>query len=91
LGEVVLAAGAVRVTEAKAHLGDAAGGPVLTYAGTTRLVTVALDVAKQQLVKPGMAVTVTLPSGKTVSGTVGSVGTVAHAGSNGSATPSTSW
>jgi peptidoglycan hydrolase-like protein with peptidoglycan-binding domain len=84
--QVVLAPGAVRVTEEKAHVGDAAGGPVLTYTGTTRLVTIALDVAKQQAVKQGMAVTVTLPGGKTVQGTVSSVGTVAHAGSNGSTT-----
>jgi peptidoglycan hydrolase-like protein with peptidoglycan-binding domain len=85
-GQVVLAAGPVRVTEQKAHAGDGAGGPVLTCTGTTRLVTIALDVSKQQLVKRGMAVTVTLPDTRTVQGKVSSVGTVAHAGSNGSAT-----
>jgi peptidoglycan hydrolase-like protein with peptidoglycan-binding domain len=85
-GQVVLAAGPVRVTDQKAHVGDPAGGPVLTYTATTRLVTVALDVAKQQLVKQGTDVTVTLPGDKTVKGTVSSVGSVAHAGSSGSAT-----
>jgi peptidoglycan hydrolase-like protein with peptidoglycan-binding domain len=85
-GQVVLASGPVRVTDRKAHVGDAAGGAVLTYTPTTRLVTIALDVAKQQLVKQGTEVTVTLPGNKTVQGTVSSVGSVAHAGSNGSAT-----
>src|SRR5262249_1260792 len=48
-----------------------------------RVVTVPLDVSKQSLVKPGLAATVTLPDGKTVAGTVASVGTVATAGSQG--------
>jgi hypothetical protein len=50
---------------------------VLTYTGTTRIVTVDLDVDKQQLVKKGLAATVELPGGARTSGTVASVGTVA--------------
>jgi peptidoglycan hydrolase-like protein with peptidoglycan-binding domain len=80
---VVLAPGAVRVTALKAGLGDGSGGPLFTYTATTRLVTVALDVAKQDLVKPGIPATVTLPDGRTVNGTVSEVGSVATAGSQG--------
>jgi peptidoglycan hydrolase-like protein with peptidoglycan-binding domain len=84
---VVLAPGAVRVSKVDATLGDPAGGQILNYTNTTRVVTVALDAAKQDLAKQGTAASVTLPGGKTVSGTVSRVGTVATAGANnGSAT-----
>jgi peptidoglycan hydrolase-like protein with peptidoglycan-binding domain len=76
-GQVVYAPAAVRITDLKAQVGDPASGQLLTYSGTTREVTVALDVSKQTLVRPGTAVTVTLPSGAAVSGTVTSVGSVA--------------
>jgi peptidoglycan hydrolase-like protein with peptidoglycan-binding domain len=77
LGQVVLAPGQVRVAEHKLAPGDPANGPVLTYTGTTRVVTVDLEVDKQQLVRKGVAATVELPDGKQVKGTVASVGTVA--------------
>jgi peptidoglycan hydrolase-like protein with peptidoglycan-binding domain len=80
---VVLAPGPIRVDTVKATLGDQAGGPVLTYTGTTRAVSVPLDVSKQGLVKVGVPATVTLPDGKTVSGTVSAVGSVATAGQQG--------
>lgn len=75
---VVYAAGAVRVAELKAHVGGLAAGAVLTYTGTTRLVSVNLDVAKRNLVTVGAAVTVTLPDLTDVSGAVASIGTVAE-------------
>ncbi|CCH29088.1 peptidoglycan-binding domain-containing protein [Actinosynnema sp. NPDC047251] len=77
--EVVFAPGEVRVAELKVPLGGEAGGPVLTHTGTTRVVTVPLEVAKQHLVAPGVTATVTLPDGRTVPGVVESVGTVASA------------
>jgi hypothetical protein len=80
---VVLAAGAVRVAAVRAGLGDPASGQVLTYTATTRVVTVALDVAKQETAKQGTSATVTLPDNRTVAGTVSSVGTVATAGQQG--------
>lgn len=76
---VAYAAAAVRITDQKGRVGDPATGPILTYTGTTRAVTIALDVSKQQLVKVGVAATVALPDNKTVAGTVTQVGTVAHA------------
>lgn len=79
LGRVLYGPGAVRIGEHRAHPGDPANGPILTYTGTVRLVTVALDVTKQDLVVAGAATTVKLPSGTSVAGTVTSVGTVATA------------
>jgi peptidoglycan hydrolase-like protein with peptidoglycan-binding domain len=81
--QVALAPAAIRVTALHATLGAPASGPVLDCTGTTRTVKVDLDVAKQGLVKAGIAATVTLPSGTSVAGTVASVGTVATAGTNG--------
>ncbi|HEV7897880.1 MAG TPA: peptidoglycan-binding domain-containing protein [Planosporangium sp.] len=80
---LVLAPGAVRVATLRAGLGDPASGQVLSYTVTTRVVTVALDVAKQDLARQGVAATVTLPDNRTVAGTVASVGTVATAGTQG--------
>jgi peptidoglycan hydrolase-like protein with peptidoglycan-binding domain len=77
--DVVVVPGDVRVAELKAQVGGPASGQVLTYTGTTKTVTVALDVAKQHLVSQGITATVTLPDGKTVAGNVTSVGTVATA------------
>lgn len=75
--DVVVTGGDVRVAELKAQPGSRATGPVLTYTGTTRVVVVPLDVGKQHLVAEGVAATVGLPDGKSVEGTVKSVGTVA--------------
>ncbi|WP_233625461.1 peptidoglycan-binding domain-containing protein [Actinoplanes sp. ATCC 53533] len=75
--QVVVATGRIRVTALQLALGDTANGPVLSYSGTTRTVTVHLDVDKQELAKKGIAATVELPDGTPVKGTVTSVGTVA--------------
>jgi hypothetical protein len=75
--QVVVASGAIRVAGTKLHAGDLATGPVLSYTGTTRIVTVPLDVSLQQLVHKGVAATVELPDDKDVAGTVDRVGTVA--------------
>jgi peptidoglycan hydrolase-like protein with peptidoglycan-binding domain len=77
---IVIAPAGLRVSEVIAHLGDQAGGPLLAYAGTTRVVTIALEVTLQNLVSPGLSATITLPDGKTVDGTLTTVGAVATAG-----------
>ncbi|MFA1551670.1 efflux RND transporter periplasmic adaptor subunit [Actinomadura chokoriensis] len=79
-GEAVIASGRVRVAARKASLGDRLGGPVLTYTGTTRVVTVDLDVQYQRLARKGGAVEIELPSGDTVKGKISSVGKVAAEG-----------
>lgn len=75
--DVVVVPGEVRVAELKTPVGGPANGPMLTYTGTVRTVTVKLDVAKQHLVSQGIFAKVTMPDGKTASGTVASVGNVA--------------
>jgi peptidoglycan hydrolase-like protein with peptidoglycan-binding domain len=77
---VVVAPGAIRIAAQEAHSGDHANGPILSYNGTTRVVTVALDVALQNLVKAGNPAKVTLPGGQTVDGVLATVGTVATPG-----------
>jgi len=80
-GQLVVGPGPARV----AALKTAAGAPigpgrsVLAYTGTARQVTVQLDVTDQRLARPGGKVTVVLPDGPRLAGSVSSVGTVAHA------------
>jgi peptidoglycan hydrolase-like protein with peptidoglycan-binding domain len=81
--QVVVTAGPVRVTELKVQVGSpvAAGRPVLTYTGTTRLVSIDLSVDEQQLARKGARVSVDLPDDKRIAGRIASVGTVARAAS----------
>jgi peptidoglycan hydrolase-like protein with peptidoglycan-binding domain len=71
-GRIYYAAGAVRVDSQVAAVGDnvAPDKPLLQYTGSMRLITVSLDVADQRLAVKGASVTVTLPDGKTVPGTI---------------------
>ncbi|GAA3736047.1 peptidoglycan-binding protein [Plantactinospora mayteni] len=82
LGQVVYATGEVRVDSTEAEVGDAVqpGGGVLSYSGTSRVVTVSLDVDDQRLAKRGAKVTVTLPDGKEVAGTIAATETVIDTG-----------
>lgn len=79
---VIIAPGELRISTHLAKPGDPAGAPVLAFAGTTRVVTVALDVALQELAKAGLPAQVTLPNAKTVEGRIATVGTVATPGQN---------
>jgi peptidoglycan hydrolase-like protein with peptidoglycan-binding domain len=79
-GSAVVAPGRIRVSARKAGVGDRLGGPVLAYTGTTRVVSVDLDVKYQRLARKGAAVEVELPSGDTVKGRIASVGKVAREG-----------
>lgn len=81
-GRIAYAAGPVRVAEQKGALGDPAGGPVLTYTATSRVVTVDLDVADERLATLGSAVTVVLPDGREVTGKIAAVATVVQPGEN---------
>ncbi|RMI47773.1 hypothetical protein EBO15_00225 [Actinomadura harenae] len=76
-GGVVVARDEIRVAERRAQTGDRASGPLLTYTGTTRVVTIALDVKYQKLAKVDAGVTIDLPDGGTTKGTISSVGKVA--------------
>ncbi|WP_409055741.1 peptidoglycan-binding protein [Streptomyces sp. SYP-A7185] len=73
--DAVVAPGARRVAEVKATAGAPANGPVLTWTGTERTVTVDLDVQFEDLVDQGTKATVTLPDDSTVQAEVTDVGT----------------
>jgi peptidoglycan hydrolase-like protein with peptidoglycan-binding domain len=80
LGEVVFAAGPVRVAGVRAALGAAAqpGTPVVDLTTTRHTVTAQLDAGRQQLVHQGDQVSVLMPDGHTtVGGTVADVSRVA--------------
>ncbi|ACU69956.1 Peptidoglycan-binding domain 1 protein [Catenulispora acidiphila DSM 44928] len=81
--QAAVTSGPIRIAALHTSLGSAAGGQVLDDTGTTKLVTVALAVAKEGLVKAGDKVTVTLPDGSTTAGTVTGVGKVATVPSTG--------
>lgn len=84
-GQVVVAAGPVRVGDHKAQAGArvAPGKPVADVTAPSQTVTVDLEVEDQQLAREGAAVTVELPGGQTVDGTVTEIGTVAQAPAGG--------
>jgi multidrug efflux pump subunit AcrA (membrane-fusion protein) len=78
-GQVVFEPGAIRVAQVTGSLGSPASGPVLAATSDERVVMIALDVAQEQEVKAGDAVSVTLPDGTATPGVVAQVGTVASA------------
>ncbi|GAA2112100.1 peptidoglycan-binding protein [Actinomadura alba] len=79
-GSVLIAPREIRVAERKANVGDRAGGPVFTYTGTTRVVSVDLDVKYQKLAKKGAEVSIELTEGETTKGTITKIGKVAEEG-----------
>lgn len=84
-GDIVFLPGPVRVASLQASLGANAGpgAPILGVTTATRVVTLDLAATRQDLVKAGQAVTITLPDDSTVDGTVRGVGRVATPGQNG--------
>ena len=96
-GQVVFTPGEVRIAADTARVGDTiggesagGGGSVLSYTGTTKQVTVKLEVADQALAVRGRAATVTIPGRGTVTGKISQVGTVITAqgpASEGTASP----
>ncbi len=92
LGEVVFEPGPTRVTSVTPSVGSSVGGgggasvgsggggggTVLTATSATPVVSVALNVTQEYLVKPGDAVSIALPNGtSTVGGRIETVGNVA--------------
>jgi hypothetical protein len=96
LGQAVFEPGPIRVTTVTPTVGASpagggsggSAGTVLTATSTTPIVTVALDVTQEYLVKPGDGVTVVLPDGTSTAGghveTVGDVATCPGGGASGS-------
>ncbi|MFG2048391.1 peptidoglycan-binding protein [Micromonospora sp. NPDC048935] len=84
-GRIVYADRKVRVESHQVDVGDLTqpGKAVLAYTGTSRLVTVELDVDDQRLAKRDAKVSVKLPDGRAVAGTVSTIETVIQAGAAG--------
>ncbi|MFI0487208.1 peptidoglycan-binding protein [Actinomadura sp. 9N215] len=78
--QVAFLDGPVQVREVKAPEGKqtAKGQPVLTVAGTRRVVHVDLDADKQDLARKGAKVSVELPGGAKVAGTISGISEVAE-------------
>lgn len=79
--QVVYAPGPVRLAQRSVEPGDPAAGEVFTYTGTARVVSVPVRADAAGWAIKGAAVTVELPGGATVPGTVTDVGDQAEAGS----------
>ncbi|MFC7550368.1 peptidoglycan-binding protein [Plantactinospora sp. GCM10030261] len=77
-GQIVYAAGEVRIEGHEASVGDLVqpGGSLLTYTGIARQVVVELDVDDQRLARKGGKVDLSMPDGKDVKGTISLVETV---------------
>jgi peptidoglycan hydrolase-like protein with peptidoglycan-binding domain len=94
--QVVFAPGPVRIAEHTTRVGDTIGGgsreggaSVLSFTGTTQLVTVDLVVADRALAVKGRTVTVTIPGVGAVEGKISEIGTVATAQDEASAASGT--
>lgn len=83
-GSVVYAPGAVRIAGTSARVGDGATGAPVTYTGTSRMVTVDAPATETRWAQRGTVVSVELPDGRSVPGTVASVGKDASAPEPGS-------
>lgn len=79
LGDVVVLPGPIRVAQVRATPGARATGEILTATGTRKQVTVDLPATKSALAVKDRRVTVGLPDGRTATGRIVSVGTVATA------------
>ncbi|MEV4112240.1 peptidoglycan-binding protein [Nonomuraea sp. NPDC049695] len=91
LGRVVFAPGKVRVESLESEEGQptAPGQKVLTYTGTSKVVTVKLEAEDQRMARKGAKVDVTLPGGKSVKGKVTEVATVIEPAEGQNADPET--
>ncbi|MEH0841830.1 peptidoglycan-binding protein [Micromonospora sp. CPCC 205711] len=80
VGQLIYAPGPVRVARQSVRVGAAVPAEVLTWTGTTRVVTAAVEPADATWATPGAKVAVTLPDGRTTPGTVRTVGEEATPG-----------
>lgn len=80
-GHVVFLPEAVRIAGHTVRVGDTiGGGPVLSYTGMDRQVTVQLRIADLVLAAEGREVTITVPGQGVVTGEIASIGTVVRDG-----------
>jgi peptidoglycan hydrolase-like protein with peptidoglycan-binding domain len=77
--DIAYTTGPVRVEELSVRLGAPGSGPILTYTGTQKVVTVTVDADDHAWATPGAPVTVKLPGGTEVAGKVDKVANEATA------------
>ncbi|WGD36254.1 peptidoglycan-binding protein [Lysinibacter sp. HNR] len=70
LGRIVFLPSDVRINSVKASVGDQAGSDVLTVSSLSRQVEAYFDTALRDLAQEGAAVTVQLPNGSQIGGTI---------------------
>lgn len=73
VGQVIVLPGQVRVHELKAQIGGSVNQNILSYVSPKRVITVPVDAQQASAIKPGDAVTITLPDSK-ISGMVKGIG-----------------
>ncbi|HYN97344.1 MAG TPA: peptidoglycan-binding protein [Pilimelia sp.] len=78
-GDVVYAPGAVRIARHSLRVGAPVPADVLAWTGTTRVITTTVERADAGWATSGVKVTVTLPSGRAIPGTVDGIGEEATA------------
>ena len=85
--DVVFSPAPVRVADLKVAVGDRSGAAaILDVTGAEQIVRVKLDTSKASVAKADDAVTIKLTDGRTIDGTVRSVGSVVHTDTSGNQT-----
>jgi peptidoglycan hydrolase-like protein with peptidoglycan-binding domain len=86
--DVLYSTGPLRVATLKVAVGDKSGGATAVFdaTGAEQIVTVKLDTAKASVAKQDDPVTIKLTDGRTINGTVRSVGTVVKTDTSGNQT-----
>jgi hypothetical protein len=82
VGQIVVFPGAVRVNAIQAQLGDSATEPVLAVTPTDKVITVPVAATDLTGINTGNKVSITLPSGQQVPGTVGAISQTIQSNSN---------
>jgi hypothetical protein len=82
VGQIVVFPGAVRVNGIQAQLGDSSTEPVLAVTPTDKVITVPVAATNLTGINTGNKVTITLPSGQLVPGTVGVISQTVQSNNN---------
>ncbi|WP_159775410.1 hypothetical protein [Streptomyces sp. HM190] len=88
-GRVAVLPGPVRVDSVQAQPGDPADGALLTYTSAAKSVTVAMEATDVGTVKAGDGAAITLPDGRTIRGTVRTLGRTVQGGAAEGSAPQT--
>lgn len=82
VGQIVVFPGAVRINGIQAQLGDSAAEPVLAVTPTDKVITVPVAATNMSGISTGNKVSITLPNGQQVPGTVGVISQTIQSNNN---------